>query len=58
LDLYGEQVFLYPPTQYFSPLEEVLPYQVATPSVGTPLGVRLGPPEPVRSVRLKSRDAT
>ena len=57
LDLYGEQVFLKPATQYcFAELVE--PYQEATPSVGTPRGFRLGPPVPVRSVRLRRSEAT
>jgi len=60
LDLYGEQVFLYPPTQYFSPFGAVLPYQVATPLTGTPLGVSgvvLGPADPV-SIVSPSRSET
>jgi len=52
LDLYGEQVFLKPATQYcFAELVE--PYQEAVPSVGTPRGFRLGPPEPVNMTSMR-----
>ena len=42
------------PNMKTQPLGQRVPYQVATPCVGTPCGVRSGPPLPVSSVSASS----